>query len=422
MPDAEKTRVRIELDIDLEAFDEHNQNILRHALAGLLQISPTAIRIIEKMQGSVRLLIELPEVASRQLIDLFYTSPRVVHTHLPAFFVQNIKTESTREQTPIFIVSSGRAGSTLLARMISHHPRLLCVSDIFEPVGEIPYFDRDRVVDGRKFFSMLSAPSFKQRIAFWRDRPEMTRELLFLHEDDEMVSLLLSYTLPFLTGGDPMALYHELGEATADFGEDTMPNHLICVFDWLRDRYGKDLWVERTGGSLPHMRKIVDLWPNAKIVHNFRDTRETAISMLKGSFFRLYLELDRDLDFGDWDFDHIPPVEEMGAMLNRWFTDAIAALETVPERQKMNLSYENLMEDAVGTLLRLSCFLFDRTEPTAEDREWAEREATVIRPAPLKFPELDRATQAALEDSCRWALEVLGYKPNIRSLQEIAVS
>ena len=79
--------------------------------------------------------------------------------------------------------------------MINRHPQLLCVSDLFEPVGEVPYFDRSKIVDGKEFFKILSGPSFPQRIKYWREQP--TSELLFMPEDDDMVSLLLTYTLPF---------------------------------------------------------------------------------------------------------------------------------------------------------------------------------------------------------------------------------
>ncbi|MEM7349850.1 MAG: sulfotransferase [Acidobacteriota bacterium] len=315
---------------------------------------------------------------------------------------------SMSAQIPIFVVSSGRAGSTLLAKMIHRHPQLLCVSDIFEPVGEIPYFDRQKRVDGKAFFDILSAPSFKQRIKFWRDRP--TTELLFLPEDDEMVSLLLSYTLPFLAGKDPMPLYDELKEATESLESDSMPNHLIRCFDWLRDRFQKELWVERTGGSLPHMRQIIETWPNAKIVHNFRDTRETAISMMTGSFFRLYLELAKDPQLGEWDADYMPPLEEMGAMLNQWIVDAVAALEQVPAERQINLSFESLVDDTVETLLGFSRFVFDR-EPTAEDIAWAEQERTVIRKPSLKFSQLDREQQEKLEAACAEGMEALGYRP-----------
>lgn len=314
--------------------------------------------------------------------------------------------QSTSGQVPIFVVSSGRAGSTLLAKMINRHPDLLCVSDIFEPVGEIPYFDRDKRVDGREFFRILSAPSFPQRIKYWRDQP--TAELLFLPEDDNLVSLLLSYTIPFLDKEDPMGLFDELRQAIESWQEDSMPGHLIHFFDWLRDRFGKSLWVERTGGSLPHMQQILDTWPDAKVIHNFRDTRETAISMMKGSFFRLYLELEKNPALGEWDSTYMPPLEEMGTMLNRWIVDAVAALEAFPEDRKMDLTFENLTEDTEATLLRFASFVFDR-EPTPEDRAWAQAEVAVIRKPSLKFPNLDPAEQRKLEAACAEGLAALGY-------------
>ena len=312
------------------------------------------------------------------------------------------------QETPIFLVSSGRTGSTFLARMIHRHPRLLCVSDLFEPVGEVPYFDRSRKVDGREFFEVLASPSFPQRIEYWRSEP--TDELLYLPEDDAMVSLLLCYTLPFAADGDPMALFHELEEGVEGFGRDSMANHTLRFFDWLRDRLGKELWVERTGGSLPHMRKIIETWPDAKIVHNFRDSRETAISMMTGSFFRLYLELEKNPDLGDWDSSYMPPIEEMGAMLNAWIVDALDALAGVPESRKMDLSYEAVLDDAESALLDLCRFFFDRDEPTGEDLRWAKEEALSVRRPPLKFPELDPGEQRRLDDSCRESLALLGYK------------
>ena len=39
----------------------------------------------------------------------------------------------------------------------------------------------------------------------------------------------------------------------------------------------------------------------------------------------------------------MPAIEEMGAMLNKWFIDAVEALESVPAHQKMDLRYEDLM-------------------------------------------------------------------------------
>ncbi len=310
-------------------------------------------------------------------------------------------------QTPIFVLSSGRTGSTLLARMIDRHPDLLCVSDLFEPVGSVPYFDRNQVLDGPAFFGILSRPSFPQRTRYWR--LQANAELLFLHDDDEMVSLLLSYTLPFLTKGQPMALFEEIRVACSTRGLETMPSHLIWLFDWLRDRFGSKVWIERTGGSLPHTDQIVARWPEAKIVHNYRDPRETAISMLTGSFFRLYLELSRDPDLAEWDSEFMPPVEDMGAMLNGWMVDAVPVLDKVPDGQKINLAYEDLLGSPEDTLLRFACFVLDRSEPTAADRVWAAEQASTIRPPSLKFPRLSPDDQARLEAAVAPAVRLLGY-------------
>jgi hypothetical protein len=310
-------------------------------------------------------------------------------------------------QQPIFVISSGRAGSTMVARMVQRHPRLLCVSDLFEPVGQEPYFDRVTQLDGKAFFEILSRPSFPQRIAFWRAQP--TDELLYLDEDDRMVSLLTSYTLPFLTGGDPRELYARAKVAVEGFGTASPADHLIGFFDWLRDHFAMDFWVERTGGSLPHTREILATWPDAKVVHVYRDSRETAISMMTGSFFRLYLELEKNPQLGEWDWTYTPPLEEMGAMLNAWVVEALSALEGHPEGLKMDLAYEDLLTRPEEALLGLCAFITERREPSDEDREWAAAQSRRIRPPELKFPQLAVEEQEKLATACGPALAALGY-------------
>ncbi len=308
-------------------------------------------------------------------------------------------------QIPIFVLSSGRTGSTFLARLIRSHPHLLCVSDLIEPVGEIPFFDRQKHMDGQAFFKVLSAPSFKQRIAYWRHQPNA--ELLYLHPEDHMVSLLLSYTLPFLTE-DPMALFAQVEQEMAAFPRRSMADQTIAFFDLLRDKFSKQLWVERTGGSLAHTQQMIQTWPHAKFVHNFRDPRETVISMMTGSFFRLYLELEKNPKLGRWDWDYMPPIEEMGAMYNRWVVAAQAALAEVDDRQKYRLCYEDLISRPRETLLGFAHFVWDRP-PTREDEHWAREQEARIRPSQPKFDDLDQQQQTALERVCRESMELLGY-------------
>lgn len=308
-------------------------------------------------------------------------------------------------QQPIFVLSSGRTGSTFLARLIRSHPELLPVSDLIEPVGEIPYLNRELVVDGAAFFQILSAPSFKQRIAYWRHQPNA--ELLYLPEDDNMVSLLLCYALPFLSS-DPMALFVELKEKVSAFPKRPMPEQFTAFCDLLRDIYQKKFWVERTGGSLPHSRQMIETWPNAKFIYNYRDPRETAISMMTGSFFRLYLELIKNPDLDVWDWDYVPPIEEMAEMLNGWVVETDKALATVDAKQKFILRFEDLVINPYETMLGLSRFIFDR-EPNEQDRQWAESNTSTVKKPRKRFSELAGAQQSSLERVLSEAINRQGY-------------
>ncbi len=310
-----------------------------------------------------------------------------------------------REQTPFFILSSGRTGSTFLARILNKHPDIIIVSDLFEPVGEEPYFRKDFVVSGVQFWDILKSPSFPQRIKSWRKKPNT--ELLFLHPEDDMVSLLLSYTIPFVSD-KPMALFDYLAEHVQQFPEDNIQKQLIRFFELLRKWSGKKIWIERTGGSLPHTDKILELWPNAHVVYNYRDPRETAISMMRGSFFRLYHELEKNPELGEWEEAYFPPVEALGVMLNRWNVKADAALKKF-QGKRMDLSYENLMQNPKENLEKLLVFFLQRTLD-AKDKEWVENQVQTVRPSKLKFPNLPEDTRNRLADAVKESLLLLGYE------------
>ena len=306
---------------------------------------------------------------------------------------------------PIFVISSGRTGSTLLARQLNDHPEILVVSDIFEPGGVEPYFDREVLVDGHQLWAMLSRPSLPQRIKYWRD--QSTDELLYLHPDDDKVSLLMSYTLPFLSP-DPVALFNELAPIVTNFKTAPAPDLLLQFFDVLRSRFGRRVWVERTGGSLPHARSILEAWPDAVILHNVRDPVETAISMMTGSFFRLYLALSMDPDLGDWNSDLMPTLSDMGAMLNRWIVDGEQAFRQLPPERLSYVRYEDLVSDTSATLLSLIPIVLGR-DVSPVDEDWALKQARGVRPVPLKFPGLHEDQQSALLAEVGAARDLLCY-------------
>ena len=294
----------------------------------------------------------------------------------------------------------------MLARMLQRHRDLVCISDLIEPVGDLPLIETEDVVPVGVFLDVLRAPSLPERIRYWRAQP--TDELLHLPDCDEDVSLLLAYTLPFLAPDDPETLLVELTAALADRPPAPMAVHLFAAFAWLRDRFGGARWVERTGGSLPHATRLVAAFPNAKFVHLHRDPAEVAISMQTGSFFRLYRLLEADPGLGRWEWDEVPEPAELAAMVDQWEVRAQDAWRRLPADKFLQLSYERLMVDTAGELVRLVEFLLER-DATGDDLAWAHAESATVRPAPLRRSQLSPTAQAALDQACARSRSLLGY-------------
>jgi tetratricopeptide (TPR) repeat protein len=62
-------RVQLTLSVEFTTFDVRLERLLVHALAGLLEISPEAVKICSVEKGSVRLVVELPMDAAERLIQ-----------------------------------------------------------------------------------------------------------------------------------------------------------------------------------------------------------------------------------------------------------------------------------------------------------------------------------------------------------------
>ena len=312
------------------------------------------------------------------------------------------------KQTPIFIVSAGRSGSTFLAKVISDHPALVCISDLFEPVGPTPYFDIKDEVTGCEFFrDILAVASTKPRLRYWRERD--TKERLFVPEDENLISLFLSYTVPFVDQ-DVMGVYEECKAYFENRSPKTPADHFTDFCEWMKERYNGELWVERTGGSLPHTGKIINTWPNAKIIHSYRDGRECSISMHKYPFFRMYLKMEENPNLDEWDFDEMPPIEDIGRMWNNWVLHAQEAMKSLPDDQKRWISYENLMQNPEHELEKLIKYIMDKDGLSEQDHQWIERNVELVKPSTPKFKDLSDDEQKRLQAACAEGLKALNYK------------
>lgn len=341
----------------------------------------------------------------------------------------------SNRQVPLFIVSTGRCGSTMLSRMLALHPEVASLSEVFTSL--FPYtFLRDPC-DGPNFWHMLSASRLNHKI--WLrllERgiaiDEFRYPLARLDRYRETgIPPLLTMTLPELTN-DPEALHEELrvfveAQPMAKLG----PQYLLA-FDWLAKRFNRRIWVERSGSSLGFLEALVHFFPDARYVHMYRDGREMALSASKFPPMRLSM-ISRDFQaaVGKTLYDKIPPkdvprlpkeyhpllapnfdidaylrlslpIERFGVtwsnMLGR-----LPLLAKLPPGRVMHLRYESILEDPATELRRFIQFL----DPTLEQDEWLKKAIPLVRPNPPKWTKLPADERTRLEAACAPGMKMI---------------
>ncbi len=87
---ADLSRIEITIEKDYRNFDEHDSDILRHALASFLQVSAGSIKIRSTKEGSTVVLVELPSSAAEELVAAFQRSDPTLWQALPLYPVKDI--------------------------------------------------------------------------------------------------------------------------------------------------------------------------------------------------------------------------------------------------------------------------------------------------------------------------------------------
>src|SRR5439155_17430156 len=192
-------------------------------------------------------------------------------------------------QPPYFVVSTGRCGSTLISDMLRLHPRVLSLSELIGMLTPGAFPGSQRPIYAEQFWAHLSTPRRRMSLMYRHDivfdevlyRPGPGRR----YTAETGVPPLLLTALPHLTD-EPEALFDEIREFVLTQGPVPIGVHYTKLFEWLRDRFGRQIWVERSGSSLAYLRELIDNFPGARFIHLFRDGRETAVSMTRHHAFR----------------------------------------------------------------------------------------------------------------------------------------
>jgi hypothetical protein len=362
----------------------------------------------------------------------------------------------TSEIQPVFIVGTGRCGSTMLSNMIRDHADILSVSEFLVSVtdfaGRIAQtFPEGCPVDAQHVWDVL-AGFHPRQTAMLRHGVEMDEMLYPLAPTSRFnrqsgVPAVLYVTLPHLTS-DHDALFDEMREYVMTFKPDLAIRQYVRVFEWLKARFGKKTWVERSGGSLRALPRLAKSFPEARFVHIVRDGRDCAISMSKHTGFRMMMActiMNEILGYDPYDIDRREGVEELPDQLynllpehfngeafgkldapaalfgHYWSGEMMRGLKTLAELsgdRVLTIHFEDILAQPEPCLRRLVEFI----DPSFADEDWVRRAAASIRPVRSSWRKLPVSEQAALTDACASGFQALSKYGFERDPDAIPVS
>jgi putative sulfotransferase len=342
---------------------------------------------------------------------------------------------------PVFIVGTGRCGSTMLSNMIRDHAAILSVSEFLVSVtdlgGRIPQaFPEGGWMDARQVWEVLAGLHPRQTVML-RHGVEMEEMLYPLAPTSRFsrqtgVPAILLTTLPHLTP-DHEALFEELCQYVMTFEPDLAIRQYERVFEWLRVLFGKKVWVERSGGSLRAVPRLAKSFPEARFVHVVRDGRDCAISMSKHTGFRMMMActiISQILGYDPYDTDQRRGVEELPDELYRllpehfdaeafcklgapsalfghyWSGEMMRGLKTLadlPAERVLTLHFEDILAQPEPWLRRLMEFI----APEFVDEDWVRKAVSTIRPVRSSWRKLPAQDQSALTDACQPGFQAL---------------
>ncbi|MDZ5782571.1 sulfotransferase [Marinococcus luteus] len=349
---------------------------------------------------------------------------------------------------PVFIISTGRSGSTAVSNCIHLHPKLVSLSELILSVhynfgisGEgWKEFDK-QTWTGSEFWRLL-AQKEPVRLAPYEKKGLYNKEVLYertehtLFNEKTGLPAIASITLPHLTD-EPDKLYQELEGIVPAFPEGSLPEQYQRLFKWLQQRFDGDTSVERSGFSTDAVEYLIDMFPNAKYVFLYRNPREIAVAFNRFQTMKMGKAILKAMEekgadpsdpsteaekLGSYRWLHPDyfeleqlhqidmPYQELGSWISKSLLHAGRVIEDLPETQQHWLRYEDLLKKPEKELRRLISFINPPSASQEANEQWIKAGAKLINPKPETWPELPEDKRTALEKSVQPALRYLGYE------------
>ena len=323
----------------------------------------------------------------------------------------------------------------MVSDVLNRHPRILSLSEFFSFVG-LKAFLRRRV-NGAYMWRLYSQQQNRSRLML-RGRYE---ELLYPVDapdarfSQDNVPPILCATLPHLTEGYE-ALYDELGPVVRGQPKQSPANHFRRHFEWLGERFNRRVWAERSGGSLLFASRLLRQFPEARVIHVYRDGRETALSMSNHYLFRMIVATLRAFQRVGIDMMEAMARGRHWDRVSPWLEPFVSAFfrperlpydkltltdfaifwsgmvergqrifSQLPPERFLPLRFEEAQANPEEQFRRLIRFI----SPELEDEAWLREASAIPRPTRSRFAKLEPADQDAVAQACRPGLELLGY-------------
>ena len=332
---------------------------------------------------------------------------------------------------PVLVLSTGRCGSTMVSQVLNTLPDVLSLSEFFISLG-MKSLIRKRL-GGKALWRICCrhSPGLRAMLGGNRDRILYPLDTPQARYTVHNIPSILCMVLPHLTP-DYERLFEEMGPVVRAWPRASLPEQYLFLFEWLRKRMDRRVWVERSGGSLLFGRRLMGLFPRARVIHVYRDGRDTALSMSKHPAFMAMPALMRRLErmgVDPYGGDPIPninpftllrsrfinmqkmmrqgaPLEAFGDLWSHMIVSSRAYLSSLPPDRFLALSYEDVLQNPREKLREMVAFV----DPSLVDNAWLDSAASIPRPNPSRFASLDRDAQRRLTEACAPGLELLGYK------------
>ncbi len=331
----------------------------------------------------------------------------------------------------VFIISTGRCGSTMLARMLRCNSSWLVIDEFFTTFrGGV---DQSRPIDRRAFIKKLVSPISPRFVtrhfldieaALGRQAEELTyRRRPDARYDVYDCPCVLAVTLPSISNEPEVELDRLVAHADEPSPRRPFVDHALDLFDRWRIEMGKAVWIERSGWSTPYMDLVRQRAPETRFVYLRRDPAETVLSMATHPYFVLIGEIRTilarhgiDIDtlalgahwlrdpilvtyvkflqpaFGlPWRFDaYYGPAgyEKRLEVACDLYLEATRRAErfvaSLPSDRVISVDYEDLVDDVAPELARIARFIGRE----AGDNAWAREAVAIPSRRPSKFATL----------------------------------